>query len=188
MMKKVEAPLTPEERWKQRMSLAVIMGYILIGVVVAFVTPENILSHRWAQMFVEFVGGIVPSVAEIMPTSPIHDVAQFYAAMMWVLAPFVTGTFFFLSKNYRVSVYVQQFRERKIYSLFVCLVLAPALIYFLFRVGNISTYSGRAMLSSRMGLAFLYSMALAGVPFFGVLMLLWIRRIPEVYFDKKLDR
>lgn len=186
-MKKVEAVLTPDERRKQRMSLVVIGGYMLTGIVVAFTTPDDILNHHWAQAFVEFIGGIVPSVAELMPTSPIHDVAQFYAAVMWALAPLVTGTFFFLLKNYRVLAYVQQFRERKVYSIFVCLVFAPALIYFLYRVGNVSTYSGRAMLSSRMGLAIMYSMALAGVPFFGVLMLLWIRRIPEVYFGKKLD-
>lgn len=182
-MKKIEATLTPEERWKQRMSLAVIMGYILIGVVVAFVTPENILSHRWAQVFVEFVGGIVPSVAGIMPTSPIHDVAQFYAAVMWALAPIVVVATFTVM-NDKKEIYIRMFRGKKLYSFFLCSICVPLGAYILYAYADGSTRMEQAAMSSRLGLAFIYSMALIGVSLFFTLMLLWIQKIPKVYFGK----
>lgn len=183
VIKKVAVAMTPEERWKQRMSLAVIVGYMLAGIVVAFATPDDILNYHWAQAFVEFIGGIVPSVAELMPTSPIHDVAQFYAAVMWVFAPIVVVATFAVM-NDKKEIYTRMFGEKKLYSFFVCSIFVPLGAYILYAHADGSTRTEQVAMSSRFGLAFIYSMALTGMSVFFALMLIWIRKIPYVYFGK----
>ena len=183
MMKKIETALrSPLMGYTlaQWMGTAVMIGYLLTGIILAFANPDNILNYRWAQAFVEFMGGIVPSVAGLMPTSPIHDVAQFSAAVMWALAPFVTGALFFAMKDT-----ANPFQERKIFGLFTFLVFTPLAIYFMYIDADGSSRIDRLGLSSRLGFAFIYNLALNAVPLFCAGMLTWIMEIPEVYFRRK---
>lgn len=63
--------------------------YLVIGLIVAFSTPENVLERKWALSLVEALS-LIPYVKHIGLYSPIPQVAQFFAAIMYIccLLPF----------------------------------------------------------------------------------------------------
>lgn len=59
--------------------------YMVIGLIVAFSTPENILERKWALSLVEALS-FIPYVKHIGLYGPIPQVAQFFAAIMYICA------------------------------------------------------------------------------------------------------
>ncbi len=68
-----------------------IVLYLAIGVLVAIVTPDDIMRYPWAKTFVEAVALVAPSFMDVPSASRIPDVVRFYYAVKWFTLPIILG-------------------------------------------------------------------------------------------------
>jgi hypothetical protein len=69
-----------------------LFAFYTLALTVAFATPENILEYTWARWFVDLMS-FIPYVAKVGEVSPIPQIAQFTAAVMWLATPLMYVAF-----------------------------------------------------------------------------------------------
>ncbi len=178
-------PYTEEDKRKGFIVTVTMGGYFTIGVLLAFVIPDGILAYPWAANFVSWMAGFIPQIAKAGARSPIPGIAQFYSAVMWLLAPLVLIVLLRNISEYSLSLGAEEFRKHKWFMLFFAVIFIPVAMYYAYaEPGSGMGRMSRAMLSSRAGLGLLHSMTFWCVPFFFAGFIAWCRVVPRVYFGK----
>lgn len=90
----------------------VALGPWALGVVIALVTPDDILSRSsLLRMYTEWFGGIFPYMSRAAAYSAFPEVTLFFHAVMWTIAPVWLGALFLLPANKIVSLKKQMDRR-----------------------------------------------------------------------------
>lgn len=163
-----------ELRRKNRLARNTMLFYFVAGLVVAFVTPENMLQYPWARGFVDFMS-FIPYVAKVGLASFAHPIAPFFAAVMcvlsWVILPRMWGSAYpFPQEITQNSVRVRQILKYGGAVLFLVMLVMWAIISPSFDSGL-----GRLQISSRVGMGMCATIVLGGMPFISMVVAIFIR-------------
>ena len=166
----------------------VMLGPWVLGVIIAVVIPDDILSRTgWLRDYAEWFANIFPYMSRAAAHSAFPEVTLFFHAVMWTIAPVWLGALLLIKHDKRL--YEKQ-RERRWFLLFAVPIMLGAMILMLkitftsdelTRVEKIMSYS-------RFGLGFSGTAAYAGgLVFFTHVLIIWIRGIPALYFNKTTE-
>ncbi len=165
----------------------VALGPWVLGIIVALVTPDDILSRSiLLRDYTEWFADIFPYMNRAAARSAFPEVTLFFHAVMWTIAPVWLGMSFMMPADKMISFKKQ--KERRwlllfLYPLFLwLLIFVPHFLMFtsenLTRVETIMSYS-------RFGLGFSGTAAYAGGwAAYIYVATIWIRRIPALYFNQ----
>lgn len=165
----------------------VALGPWALGIVIALVTPEDILSRSsLLRGYAEGFASLFPYMSRAAVRSAFPEVTLFFHAAMWTIAPVWLGILFMMPIEKIISFKKQMERRWLLlfgYPLFLwLLIFVPHVLMFtaenLTRVETIMSYS-------RFGLGLAGTAAYAGgwVAYIYVVTI-WIRRIPALYFNQ----
>lgn len=164
----------------------VALGPWALGVVIALVTPDDILSRSsLLRGYAEWFANIFPYISRAAAHSAFPEVTVFFHAVMWSIAPIWLGILF-LTPAAKIISFKKQ-RERRwlllfVYPLFLwLLIFVPH--YLMFTSVNMTRVEA-IMSYSRFGLGFAGTAAYAGgwVAYIYVVTN-WVSRIPALYLN-----
>lgn len=134
-----------------------LLVYFIFGAILAFTTPENILEKKWAQTLVETLS-FIPYVKGIGLYSPIPQVAQFFAAFMY-LCSLLPITVLLMTAKPQVNELGSKFKVGQFAKYgFVFYLVFPFLVLNAGVSAPSDTRLWLAETSSRLGLSILGSM------------------------------
>lgn len=165
----------------------VALGPWALGVVVALITPDDILSRSsLLRGFAEWFSSILPYMNRAAIRSAFPEVTLFFHAVMWSIAPIWLGILFLTPAAKIISFRKQRERRWLLlfgYPLFLwLLVFVPH--YLMFTSVNMTRVEA-IMSYSRFGLGFTGTAAYAGgwVAYI-YLTTNWVTRIPTLYLNR----
>lgn len=62
-------------------------AYYLVMALIGMLIPDDIMSHRWAREFSDFMASVVPQIDRITALNIKPDVNRFYFSLLWAGAP-----------------------------------------------------------------------------------------------------
>lgn len=154
--------LTTEKNLK-RIFYTFLIGHIPLGLVLALLTSDDILSNPLARYFTDFVANFVPLVRETGRRTTV-PATQFIAAVLNIWAIGCGSVFVFLFMEVSEKVYSESINLHKNFSkefpvkYFSLVVLIPLFCLSFFLLMNIAPYAEgltmkqKLMLGSKMGM------------------------------------
>lgn len=165
----------------------VALGPWMLGVIIALVTPDDILSRSSSlRMYVEWFSDIFPYMKRAAVHSAFPEVTLFFHAAMWTIAPIWLGILFLMPAN-KIVAFKKQMDRRWLlligYPLFLWLLIYVG-HFLMFTTDNLTRVE-MIMSYSRFGLGISGTAAYAGgwVAYIYVVTI-WVRRIPALYFKQ----
>ncbi len=183
-----------KEYWYQkkgRVTGFCFIGYSALSILLAVLTPTDILSHEWAKNLIEITGSVTPVFMDVPARSPIPDVVRFYFGVMWLLFPAFMIVMIYDSYNTPVSFMTREEAikrlKSKLYALlfYTYLLLFTSIILYLAFTHLYEPEDGkytRALYSSR------FSLSTGGTLFnLGLLAFSWLTIVAPrvIYHDWK---
>lgn len=163
----------------------VALGPWALGVVIALVTPDDILSRSsLLRGYAEWFANIFPYISRAAAHSAFPEVTLFFHAVMWSIAPVWMGVWLQIKPDTRLYEKQKNHRFFIIFALMTMLGLLIFMLNYSFTLDSL-TRSQLIMSHSRFGLGFVGVPAYAGGWVFYIYILtIWIRRIPALYFSQ----
>jgi len=172
----------------KRIFFTFLIGFIPMGVIVALLTPDDILSNALARHFTDFVSGLIPIVRETGRRTTV-PATHFIAAVLNCVAiggSMVLGFAFIVME--RGHTYDEEnieihknLQKQHPFKYFFGLIVGPLILLSYILMMNIEpfreslTYREKTMLGSKAG------MACYGVPYFFCLWLTAVMMIFTIY-------
>lgn len=161
-----------------------IYGPVLLGVPVALLLPENVLSsNSWLMSVADFLGQHFPMIVRLSEPTDFPQVAKLFYSFMLLLTPLWFGGLLLLPDERIVPL--AHHIKHKIRSPLIYFVIAYA---FLVTVQitpeeSIDSLGGIMGLSrhSRLGLGLIGGLIMGGIVCWIYFIILWIKRIPKIY-------
>jgi hypothetical protein len=166
-------------------------GCYVPSVLLAFVVSDDVLSAPpSAAAFSRFMSAWIPMIGRATALSPLPEVVCFYFSVMWALIPFWIAVMFLIPEERMAPI--ERMRKRKYLLALLMPIFVPAVIYYWVTLPGSAVLNDlpglvSAMLSSRSELALL-GVVPSFIAVFIYLELMWLRRIPTLYFDRQTGK
>lgn len=163
----------------------VALGPWALGVIVALVAPDDILSRSsFLKNYTRWFSDIFPYMNRAAAHSAFPEVTLFFHAVMWSIVPIWLGALYLIPSSKMVAIKTQTDRRWTLligYPLFLWLLIYVS--HFMMFTSSELTRVEMVMSYSRFGLGLCGTAAYAGgwVAYI-YLVTIWIRRIPALYF------
>jgi hypothetical protein len=164
-----------------------VYGCIVPSIILALFVPDDILSKsEWASTFSSWMAALIPMMHRASNFSPIPEVTKFYFAIMWAMVPFWLFLTFLVPEQ-RMSRF-ETMEKYKWFLVFFMLIFVPAAFYYWIVFPHIRFSDlprlAKLMLSSRSGLALLGVIGPCGMSILTFGLIIWVKRVPRLYFNK----
>lgn len=143
----------------------IIFGYLPLGVLIAMLTPDNILEYPWARTYTDFMASLIPYIAEVGRWTKV-PATQFIAALMNLVAILISISMIYGPK-YNSEENIKGFSELPIKKQVMLLISVPFCIggfyFLLFSVPFLDPPRGRdlTIIGSKLGMGLLGSFHIA---------------------------
>lgn len=169
-----ESTHTDELRKKDHLARNTLLLYFVVGLAVAFATPENILEHSWSRWLVNFMS-FIPYVEKAGQASPIPQVAQFFAAVMCVLSWVMVLPMWRSAYPFPPEIANTRIRVRQILKYGGAILFMFALAVWVIFYPSFESRLGHMQISSRIGMGAYGTLVLGAVPFLSMAVIIFIK-------------
>lgn len=112
-----------EKKNQKKTMLILFFAHFPFGLLMALLTPNNILDHAWAQAYTDFVAGLLPFVSAVGIYTKV-PATQFMAAVFSLVTSFYSILFAYVCLRFNVQGSEKYFFERRLIDK-VGIVMAP---------------------------------------------------------------
>lgn len=170
-----------ELKRKDHLARNTLLLYFVAGLTVAFATPENILEHPWARWFVSFMS-FIPYVEKAGQSSPIPQIAQFFAATMCILSWVIILPMWRSAYSFPTEITNSRIRVRQIVKWLGAIIVYIVGIVWVIFYPSFDGRLGQLQISSRIGMGAYGALVLGAVPFFSIAVVMLIKNWRHIVY------
>lgn len=172
---------TDELRRKDHLARNTLLLYFVVGLTVAFATPENILEHPLARWFVNFMS-FIPYVEKVGQASSAHQIAPFFAAVMCVLSWVMILPMWRSAYSFPPEIANRHIRVRQILKYGGAIIFMVTLLVWVVFYPSFDARLGRMQISSRIGMGIYGTIILGGMPFVSLVVTIFIKNWRHIVY------
>lgn len=165
-------------------------AYYLVMALIGMLIPDDIMSHRWAREFSDFMASVVPQIDRITALNIKPDINRFYFSLQWACSPIlflITCMAVWRGKKMRTApLWVTPFKNGVLpmfFALFV--VVAPLQFTFIIEPGLKLT---KLAFGTVLGRGFFSQAFVIGPIFFLPALLAWSLGWATGYIPRLIER
>ncbi len=179
--KNVDHPPLSELKRKDQLARNTILLYLVTGLTVAFVTPENIMGYAWAQWFANLMS-FIPYVEKVGQASSAHQIAQFFAAVMCVLSVAIILPLWRSLYPLPAEIANRRIRVRQTLKYAGTIFFMVWLLVWVIFYPSFDTRLGRFQINSRIGMGMYGTIILGGMPFISLIVIKLIQNWRHIVY------
>jgi hypothetical protein len=171
---------------KKYIGYLLLVGPILIGLLIALLSPQSVLAGSGLQVFVDISQFIFPTMAKMKGGYALEEVALLYFSFLWLSFPFLVAGGYLLIE-WQSGKVLNSIRKNKIGSAMFAVVLFPlvamvaaTLNYESLDVNDFRSYS---IYQTRLGMGLIGFWIPAGAAMLLAVSIFWWVHIVEILQD-----